>query len=731
MFKKLIYLCSVVFVLCLAESVSNAIPFYQDDVPDGILCMEAENFDRNTPQGDHTWEFVTDPTGYSGTGAMRALPDTGDLIINEPEDYLVICPRLDYEVKFVKSGTHYVWVRWYAISNETNSCHVGLNGNHNPASDRVGNIFTYYEWLWAGDSDLDNYERLTMDIPSPGTYTINVWMREDGYWFDKIVFTTNRDYTPTGLGPEESIRGPRIKAYGPVPKNGELLTLQNSSTTAGLSWSSGVYADNHNVYFGTDVNDVIEATVDDPREVLLSQNQVDTTYNSPDYLEFGQTYYWRIDEVNDLEPNSPWKGDVWSFTTAGYIVVDDFEDYNDFPPNEIYNTWLDGWGDPTNGSTSGHPAPDFVGGKHILEDVFVHEGLFSFPVYYDNSVGLSEVTKSINADWTVADVITLTLFYYGDAANALEPMYVALNDNAVIVNDDPRAALDNEWNQWDILLQDFADMGVDLTNVNSLSIGFGNKDNPTAGGSGCVFFDDIRLYRSPPIEVEPEPEAVNPGTTNLVAYYDFENDVRDGSGQNRHATAYNDPIYVSGPTDFGTAISLDGMNDYIGLPIGSVINTLTDCTITAWVNWPGERNTWQRVFDFGNPPASADADPVFYMFLTTDAGSSNLHFAITIGGNAAGAEDQTTSRVACPSGWHHVAVTIDADSNTHTLYLDGKNVAQNTAARYTPSDLGATTQNWIGRSQWTADPYFRGTIDEFRIYNRVLSDAELYYLMGR
>jgi hypothetical protein len=731
MFKKLIYLCSVVFVLCLAESVSNAIPFYQDDVPDGILCMEAENFDRNTPQGDHTWEFVTDPTGYSGTGAMRALPDTGDLIINEPADYLVICPRLDYEVKFVKSGTHYVWVRWYAISNETNSCHVGLNGNPNPTSDRVGNIFSYFEWLWAGDSDLDNYERLTMDIPSPGIYTINVWMREDGYWFDKIVFTTNPDYTPTDLGPEESIRGPHIKAYGPDPKNGELLTLQNLSTTAGLSWLPGVYADNHNVYFGTDVNDVIEATENDPLDVLLSPKQDDTTFNPPDYLEFGQTYYWRIDEVNDSEPNSPWKGDVWSFSTANYIIVDDFEDYNDFPPNEIYNTWLDGWGDPTNGSTSGHSAPDFVGGEHYLEHEFVHEGLFSFPLYYDNSVGLSEVTKSINADWTVADVITFTLFYYGDAANAVVPMYVALDDDAVIVNEDPRAALDNEWNQWDILLQDFADMGVDLTNVNSLSIGFGNKDNPTPGGTGLVFFDDIRLYRSPPIEVEPEPEAVNPGTANLVAYYDFENDVRDGSGQNRHATAYNDPIYVSGPTDFGTAINLDGMNDYVELPIGSVINTLTDCTIATWVNWSGLANTWQRVFDFGNPPASADEDPMFYMYLTTDAGGHTLHFGITTGGNATGAEDTITSSGTYPTGWHHVAVTIDADNTTHTLYLDGKIVAQNTAARYTPSDLGATTQNWIGRSRWSDDPYFRGTIDEFRIYNRVLSDAELYYLMGR
>jgi hypothetical protein len=731
MYKKLIYLITVVFVVCLSKSAAYSVPFYQDDVPDGILCIEAEHFDRNTPQGEHTWEFVTEPAGYSGTGAMRALPDTGDLIINEPEDYLAICPRLDYEVKFVKSGRHYIWIRWYAISNETNSCHVGINGYHNANSDRAVNTFTYFEWLWAGDSDLDNYELLTMDIPGPGEYTINVWMREDGFWFDKIVFTTDPGYTPTGLGPEESIRGPRIKAYGPIPKNGELLTLQNLSTTVSLSWLPGVFVDNHNVYFGTDVNDVIEATENDPRGVLIGPNHDDTTYNPPDYLEFDQTYYWKIDEVNDSEPNSPWRGDVWSFSTANYIVVDDFEDYDDFPPNEIFMTWEDGYFDAANGSTSGHASPDFVGGEHYLEHEFVHEGLFSFPVYYDNGVGLSEVTRSINADWTIADVMTFTLFYYGDAANAVEQMYVALNDDEVIVNDDPRAALDSEWNQWDILLQDFADMGVNLTNVNSLSIGFGNKDNPTAGGSGCVFFDDIRLYRSAPIEVEPEPEAVNPGTANLVAYYDFENDVRDESGNGRHATTYNDPGYVSGPTDFGTAISLDGMNDYVELPIGSVINTLTDCTIATWVNWSGQSNTWQRVFDFGVPPASADEDPMFYIFLTTNAGGGNLRFAIKNGETTAGAEDQSTSSVVFPSGWQHVAVTIDSGNNTHRLYLNGKVVAQNTAARYIPRDLGATTQNWIGRSQWPDDPYFIGAIDEFRIYNRVLSDAELFYLMGR
>ncbi len=98
-------------------------------------------------------------------------------------------------------------------------------------------------------------------------------------------------------------------------------------------------------------------------------------------------------------------------------------------------------------------------------------------------------------DWVRDSVVTLTLFYYGVETNAAESMYVALNGNAVVTNDDRNAALVTEWTQWDIPLQEFADQGVNLANVSSISIGFGDKANPTAGGQGHVFFDDVRLYR--------------------------------------------------------------------------------------------------------------------------------------------------------------------------------------------------------------------------------------------
>ena len=80
-------------------------------------------------------------------------------------------------------------------------------------------------------------------------------------------------------------------------------------------------------------------------------------------------------------------------------------------------------------------------------------------------------------------------------SNDPEPMYVALNSNAVVTHDNPNAAQIGEWTQWTIDLQAFADQGVNLANVNTIALGFGDKNNPQTGGSGTMYFDDIRLYR--------------------------------------------------------------------------------------------------------------------------------------------------------------------------------------------------------------------------------------------
>ncbi len=121
------------------------------------------------------------------------------------------------------------------------------------------------------------------------------------------------------------------------------------------------------------------------------------------------------------------------------------------------------------------------------------------PLYYDNSVGYSEATLTLTypRDWTEKGVNKLTIWFRGDAANAAETLYVVLNGSAVVTHDNPDAAQITTWTQWNIDLQAFTDQGVNLANVNTIALGLGNR-NPdvsgVAGGSGTMYFDDIRLY---------------------------------------------------------------------------------------------------------------------------------------------------------------------------------------------------------------------------------------------
>ncbi|MHC4329973.1 MAG: hypothetical protein ACYSWW_17800, partial [Planctomycetota bacterium] len=206
-------------------------------------------------------------------------------------------------------------------------------------------------------------------------------------------------------------------------------------------------------------------------------------------LEWNSTYYWRIDEVNNTNPDSPWTGPLWSFTTADFLIVDDFESYNDLDPtdpasNRISLSWIDGFDDPANGSLVGYEYVPFAAR-------IVHGGLQSLPMSYDNTVGKSEATLTLTdtTDWTVNGVNTLTIWFVGGSSNAAENLYVALNGNARVDYDNPDAPTSTSWTSWNIDLQAFADQGVNLANVDSITVGLSS----VIGGTGFMFFDDIRL----------------------------------------------------------------------------------------------------------------------------------------------------------------------------------------------------------------------------------------------
>jgi hypothetical protein len=281
----------------------------------------------------------------------------------------------------------------------------------------------------------------------------------------------------------------------PNPYNGAV----NVNQTTILTWIASDNAESHQVYFGTDEDAVRNATTSSP-EYKGSKNLDDEKYD-PGQLAMETTYYWRIDEI---EGQNTQKGNVWTFTTADYLVVDDWEFYNDIDPpspasNTIFAYWMDGYTNPNvNGALIGYdpPQPSYV------ELNVVHGGKQSMPYIYDIDGKYAEASLTLSSprNWTASDVKTLTIWFHGDLVNDPAPIYVTIANTTgtpvTVTYEDPSATQIHAWTKWDIPLQTFADQGINLMDVDSIILGIGNKTNPP-GGAGKVYFDDIGLHPLP------------------------------------------------------------------------------------------------------------------------------------------------------------------------------------------------------------------------------------------
>jgi hypothetical protein len=261
------------------------------------------------------------------------------------------------------------------------------------------------------------------------------------------------------------------------------------------------------VYFGEDKDAVRNADKSSP-EYKGSKALGAESYD-PGKLAWHASYYWRIDEIDSL--GNALKGPLWSFTTADFISIDDFEPYNT-GENQIWYAWRDGLGFGTPDTppySAGNGTGSAVGDEtspSYCEEGIVHGGRKSMPVAYDNNkqgfayYSQVELTLSYPRDWTEEGVGELTIWFRGEADNDAEPLYVAVSNSAgapaVMVHDDAAAAQVEIWTKWVISLQAIADQGIDLTNVDKIAIGQGVRGNlTTPGGAGKMYFDDIRLDR--------------------------------------------------------------------------------------------------------------------------------------------------------------------------------------------------------------------------------------------
>jgi len=292
-----------------------------------------------------------------------------------------------------------------------------------------------------------------------------------------------------------------------------------------LRWTAGAWAAVHDVYFGRDEELLANATTADT-EIYRGRQELDMVMYKPETLEWGTTYYCRIDEVNFVAVEAEdgtedvneivWKGQVWSFTTAEFIVVDDFELYTDNrnAGQAVFQAWIDGLGfsgpEPNNpgngtGSIVGHDiwtqdSPH----ETIAETGIVHSGRQSLPLYYNNADEpyYSQTSQKwpVPQDWTLNGMDTFEFYFRGALDNGSGQLYLLIEDDAgqiaAVVHPNSDAVLANEWQQWSIPLADLIAAGVNVTAIRKISIGVGDLDNPQPGNIGIIYADDIWVIQS-------------------------------------------------------------------------------------------------------------------------------------------------------------------------------------------------------------------------------------------
>jgi hypothetical protein len=337
-------------------------------------------------------------------------------------------------------------------------------------------------WTLHG-STVDTSDPIELEA-GPG-HTLEMW------WFENnsgavAQLSWQSPSTPLQPIPQGALSVP-LKAWTLYPSDGAIDVAQNTL----LRWIAGDKAVQHDVYFGEDEAAVTAADTT-TAGIYRGRQEVDATTYDPGTLDYNKTYYWRIDEINDADADSPWVGRVWSLTTADYIVIDDFERYTDDPEGgtAVFDTWADGWINET-GSFVGYVTTPFT------EQTIVHGGRQSMPFSYSNTAPphYSEAERAWTTpqDWTVRNGSTLMLYILGSAGNDPGDLYVAVEDAAGNIAQavSPVATTATKWTQWSIPLADLSAAGVDVTAVAKIYLGVGDRDNPTAGGSGRLFIDDI------------------------------------------------------------------------------------------------------------------------------------------------------------------------------------------------------------------------------------------------
>ena len=679
MFRRLNYLI-LVLAMVLGANVNGATEIWREaEAADSITEPMEIRDDATISGGQHI--------GVPSGGSSNAGPTTGIAT------YTFTAPAGVYKMicRVWKNGGNDSF--WINISDSS--------------SPQIGRADGWVKWNGLSENGIWFWDEVHDDLGggnkpivhftlAGGTHTLQIARREKKTYLDAFVITDDLDLDPATL--PDDISGLMIldTAIALYPASEATDVPQDAI----LSWTPAESADQHDVFFGSSFDDVNDATtIVDPNGVYKGR-QSESTYD-PGLLGLDETYYWRVDEISAAAGNEVLRGDVWEFATRDYIVVDDFEWYNDIPAGEegsnlVYAAWVDGYdNDPSaNGSTMGYLTAE------SLETGDVRSGDKSAPVTYDNrTAGVSEVVRTFTSaqDWTTDGVQTLFLWFYGDPMNVPGQLYVKINEVKVDYDGEADNLMVPLWHVWDINLPA---VEVDLQNVTRLAIGVEGS-----AARGIFLLDDIRLHR------QFQPDA------GLVAHWPLNGDFSDASGNGHDGAVMGAPqIVVDGGR--GSVMKVDG-DDYIMIDDAPDLNygANESLTVTAWALYdaPLGLGRWQAVLYKGRTGIGGDNsnDANRYGFSVDKAGMWRLNCGSVV------ARD-----VPLIAGeWQHLAFVQDAGRDRGTVYVDLQEVLSGSAGNCDTTGRPL----FIGAAGMDTAPFepFHGSISDVRIYNRALSNEEL------
>ncbi|OHB52323.1 MAG: hypothetical protein A2Y10_00020 [Planctomycetes bacterium GWF2_41_51] len=526
------------------------------------------------------------------------------------------------------------------------------------------------------------------------------------------------------------------KAYDPQPAN---LAQEVSITGTSLNWQPAIGAVRHKVYFGiSESNLELIADIEEPSISLAT-------------LEYGQKYYWRVDEVNSVGGIS--EGYIWGFTASDGIVIDLFEGYDE--TNPITNNW--------SSEGSGNISLE-------LQKAFdnIYEGDKSIALNYYNSNTYSEAvyTFSGTSDWTVYSVESLFFVVHGKQTNSGDILYAAIEDstgtlsNVVTYSNNPSDIVQTLYSPWLVFDIDIADFGasVNLTQIKKLHIGIGNRINPNTNTSGVIHIDNIKLYPSRCLKDKTPADLTGDCLINLRDFADFALAwLQDASPVAPHKAAVlkydfedtSNPytaVDVIGSFD-GTIEGADLYNGYyetrdnrnaylflglygdIGIKIPSeAFASLEDqITISLWAYGDPEqlpRHTYAFKFVaggntlFSTLPSSGE-----YVYNLMGLGSDDLIY-------------HPASSTAYTGQWVHWAFVRDFGAGKMSIFRNGIEVASKSDASIGTSIFSSIDYAWVGARELVGDvtkpdTSYCGWIDDFEIYDYTLSQKEIIYLANQ